>query len=239
MERINALYCPKCKGSMNLDCGICFGEGIVHENGNPLTTFESQSAQRGKNYEIFVDGIRWKYQNQYSTDHEDISQTFSNIDDIDIHELSYKLQDRSIEKSYTGMSLQEAKRAFVRRLRVEFGLLDVDVTQIRSGYAAPEEDVASEPLEPGRRTVLRKKPTPPLTNFEVGLQMFNDLIDPNRRPITRVTETRRYNQAIQLMASDDYDLMRKFIVNDWVIDRALRNWEPDESGIRWRKKENK
>ncbi|OIJ11499.1 hypothetical protein BKP35_12205 [Anaerobacillus arseniciselenatis] len=60
-----------------------------------------------------------------------------------------------------------------------------------------------------------------LSNFEKGFCLYIQAIKSpmiNRRyaPITR-----KLNEAICLMASEDVKLMKKIVVNQWVINRAL------------------
>ncbi|MEV2910512.1 hypothetical protein ABNF65_18310 [Paenibacillus larvae] len=78
-----------------------------------------------------------------------------------------------------------------------------------------------------------------LSNFEKGFAQYIDAIKEvgnyGSSAVGNRSLTRRFNDAIRLMASEDYDCMRAVVVNDWTISRALRGWEPCEDGIAWRK----
>jgi hypothetical protein len=60
-----------------------------------------------------------------------------------------------------------------------------------------------------------------LSNFEKGFSLYiqaikSPMIDKRYAPLTR-----KINEAICLMASDDMELMKKVVVNHWVINRAF------------------
>ena len=56
-----------------------------------------------------------------------------------------------------------------------------------------------------------------LSNFEKGFADYIIAMEmtPNR------SRTRKINESICLMASEDYTLMKKIVVNTWMINRAL------------------
>ncbi|MFB8378201.1 hypothetical protein [Paenibacillus taichungensis] len=111
------------------------------------------------------------------------------------------------------------------------GVLNVDPGQIRKGHKTEGTIEPPVPAAP--------QPVPPsdLSKFEQGFQLFNQLRDGSLTHGSRAVESRRWYKAIQLMASEDYELMEKLVNNPWLIRCALKEWIPCEDGIRWVKKE--
>ena len=56
-----------------------------------------------------------------------------------------------------------------------------------------------------------------LSNFERGFEMFIKAMDEKKG----TGRTRHANESICLMASEDFALMKKVVVNEWMINRAL------------------
>lgn len=77
-----------------------------------------------------------------------------------------------------------------------------------------------------------------LSQFEKGFAQYNQAIEEakkyggNRPPAIL---TRKVNDAIRMMASEDYECMTKIVKNKWLIGCALKDWKPCENGIAWRK----
>jgi hypothetical protein len=62
-----------------------------------------------------------------------------------------------------------------------------------------------------------------LSNFEEGFSLYIQAIKSpfiNRR---HAPTTRKMNEAICLMASEDMELMKKIVVGQWVINRAFNS----------------
>lgn len=60
-----------------------------------------------------------------------------------------------------------------------------------------------------------------LSNFEKGFSLYIQVIQSPTTNIRHAPTTRKMNEAICLMATEDKELMKKIVVNDWVINRAL------------------
>lgn len=76
-----------------------------------------------------------------------------------------------------------------------------------------------------------------LSQFEKGFAQYIEIL--NHKGVGGRGLTRKLNDAIRMMASEDYETMRSIVVNEWSINRALRGWEPSDDGISWRKKSEK
>jgi hypothetical protein len=57
-----------------------------------------------------------------------------------------------------------------------------------------------------------------LSNFEKGFAQFIEGIDSTA---SKAVKTRRINESICLMASDDITLTKKIVVNEWMLNRAF------------------
>ncbi|MCY9542670.1 hypothetical protein M5X00_06280 [Paenibacillus alvei] len=77
-----------------------------------------------------------------------------------------------------------------------------------------------------------------LSNFEKGFAQYLEVGEKiekygGGRPPANLT--RKFNDSIRMMASEDYETMRAIVVNEWSINRALQGWKPCDNGIAWRK----
>ncbi|MEQ2527684.1 hypothetical protein WMO40_13315 [Bacillaceae bacterium CLA-AA-H227] len=60
-----------------------------------------------------------------------------------------------------------------------------------------------------------------LSNFEKGIVQYLDVIKSPTIDQRHSPTTRKLNEAVCLMASEDMELMKKIVMNRWVINRAL------------------
>lgn len=60
-----------------------------------------------------------------------------------------------------------------------------------------------------------------LSNFEKGFEMYIEAINHPKVNTRYAPITRKLNEAICLMASEDHELMDKIVVGQWVKNRAF------------------
>ncbi|EJW13791.1 hypothetical protein M5X00_13185 [Paenibacillus alvei] len=90
-----------------------------------------------------------------------------------------------------------------------------------------------------RKAIMQCNASASLSPFEKGFAQYNELlVQVKAYGGERVPGglRRRFNDAIRMMASEDYARMEKIVASPWTIRVALHNWEPCEDGIAWRRK---
>lgn len=70
-----------------------------------------------------------------------------------------------------------------------------------------------------------------LSNFEKGFSLYIQIIQSPTINKRHAPTTRKMNEAICLMACEDMELMKKVVVNDWVINRALSSRFADKYNL--------
>lgn len=70
-----------------------------------------------------------------------------------------------------------------------------------------------------------------LSNFEKGFSLYIQVIQSPTTNSRYAPTTRKMNEAICLMASEDMELMKNIVVNDWVISRALSSRFADKYNV--------
>lgn len=62
-----------------------------------------------------------------------------------------------------------------------------------------------------------------LSNFEKGFAMYVEVLNSKTVNSRHAPTTRKMNESICLMASEDEETMKTVVVNNWVISRAYHS----------------